>query len=119
MQTMQFAVRLAAALTVIVIAAWIGRHLPKVGGLIATMPLTTLIVMLWLYSERPGDLAQMRDYTLGVLWGIGPSVLFFIVAYLCFRRQIGLAGTLCASFGAWLLGAALHVWLLHGFRTHA
>jgi len=114
---MQFLIRLAAAVAVIVLATQVGRALPKVGGLIATMPLTTLIVMLWLYSERPGDFAQMRNYTLGVLWGIGPSVMFFIVAFLCFRKQVSLPATLCASFGAWLAGAALHVWLLHGFRT--
>lgn len=116
---MQFVVKLAAAIAVIVFCSQIGRTFPKVAGLIATMPLTTLIVMLWLYSDRPGDLVQMRDYTVAVLYGIAPSVLFFVVAYVCFRRGVRLPVTLCAGFAAWLVGAGLHIYLLHGFRPRA
>jgi len=41
--------------------------------------------------------------------------MFFLVAYLCFRRQVALPVTLGAAFAAWLAGAAAHVYLLHGF----
>jgi uncharacterized membrane protein (GlpM family) len=83
------------------------------------MPLMTLIVMLWIWSDRPGDFDRVRNYTVGVLFGIGPNILFFIVAYLCLRRHVSLPITLCASFAAWLLGAAVHLWLLHGLRPQA
>jgi uncharacterized membrane protein (GlpM family) len=101
------------------LARQLGRAFPKVAGLIATMPLTTLIVMLWLYSDRPGDLVQMRDYTVAVLYGIAPSVQFFVVAYVCFRRGVRVPVTLCAGLEEWLVGAGLHLWLLHGFRPRA
>ena len=114
---MQFAVKLAISVAVIVLCSQVGRAFPKAAGLIATMPLTTLIVMLWLYADHPGDLARMRDYTLAVLWGIGPSVLFYAVAYVCLRKQVALPAALCAGFAAWLVGAAAHVYLLHGFSA--
>ena len=80
---------------------------------IAVMPLTGLIVLLWLYTEAPGNFNLMTEYTKGALWGIVPSILFFLVALMCFRRQLSLWIVLCASFAVWLIGAFIHQWLLN------
>lgn len=109
---MQFAVKLLLTNVIIIACTQIGRKFPTLGGLIATMPLTSLLVLLWLHSDNPGDTRLMTDYTRGVLWGIVPTILFFVVALICFRRQLPLPLVLSASFGSWLVGAALHQWLL-------
>jgi hypothetical protein len=77
------------------------------------MPLTGLIVLLWLYTDKPQDFALMAEYTKGALWGIGPSILFFVVAFICFRKHLSLWIVLCASFGVWLVAAFIHQWLLN------
>jgi F0F1-type ATP synthase assembly protein I len=105
---MDFVLKLLAANVVIVTCAQIGRRSPALGGLIATMPLTTLIVMLWLYSDKPGDPGLMVSYTRGVLWGIFPSLAFYAVASVCLRKGLPFPLVLLASFGVWLLGAFLH-----------
>jgi uncharacterized membrane protein (GlpM family) len=76
------------------------------------MPLTGLIVLVWLYLDNPGNFALMTDYTKGVLWGIIPTILFFLVAFVCFQKQLPLWMVLCASFAVWLIGAFFHQWLL-------
>jgi uncharacterized membrane protein (GlpM family) len=76
------------------------------------MPLTGLIVLLWLYSDDPGNYDLMTRYSRGALWGILPSILFFLVAYLCFSRHLPLSITLPVSFGVWVVGALLHYWLV-------
>lgn len=108
---MQFAVKLLLTNLIIIACTQIGRKFPTM-ELIATMPLTSLLVLLWLYSDNPGDSRLMTDYTRGVLWGIIPTVLFFAVALVCFRRQWPLPLVLSVSFAAWLAGAAVHQWLL-------
>jgi uncharacterized membrane protein (GlpM family) len=109
---MQFTLKLILSNLVIIACTQIGRKFPTLGGLIATMPLTSLLVLLWLYSDNPGDFRLMTDYTRGVLWGIIPTILFFAMALYCFRRQLPLSLVLSASFGFWLVGAAVHQWLL-------
>ena len=109
---MQFAFKLLISLCVIAFCTWVGRRQPSLAGLIAVMPLTGLLVMLWLYSDKPGDYAAMTRYCKGAVWGIVPSILFFLVALLCFRRQLPLWIVLCASFAVWLAGAFVHQWLL-------
>ena len=109
---MRFAIKLLISVCVIAFCAQIGRKLPTLAGLIAVMPLTGLIVLVWLYRENPGNFDLMTEYTKGALWGIVPSVLFFLVAFICFRRHLPFWLVLCASFAVWLIGAFVHQWLL-------
>jgi len=109
---MQFFFRLLISITIIIICAQIGKRFPTLGGLIATMPLTGLIVLVWLYSENPGNRKLMVSFTKGALWGIAPSILFFCVAYFCFKKEFPLSLVLLLSFGCWLIGAVLHQWFL-------
>ena len=109
---MQFFLKLVITNLIIIFCTLIGRRSPTLGGLIATMPLTSLLVLVWLYADNPGDYRLMTDYTRGVLWGIIPTILFFAVVYMCFRRQFALPLVLSAGFGVWLAGALVHQWLL-------
>ncbi len=110
---MRFFIKLSISLCVIVLCTQIGRKLPTLAGLIAVMPLTGLIVLLWLYSDSPGNFDLMIRYCTGALWGIIPSILFFLVAFACFRKHLALWIVLSASFAVWLIAAAIHQLLLH------
>jgi uncharacterized membrane protein (GlpM family) len=109
---MHFLIKLSIAVAVIILCTQIGKKSPSLGGLIATMPLTGLIVLIWLYSDNPGDYDLITGYTKGALWGIFPSILFFLVAFLCFSKHLSLPVVLSFSFGVWLIGAFIHQWLL-------
>lgn len=109
---MRFVIKLLISVCVIIFCAQIGRKMPTLAGLIAVMPLTGLIVLIWLYADNPQDFALMTEYTKGALWGIVPSVLFFLVAFFCFRKHMPLWIVLCSSFAVWIVGAFVHQWLL-------
>jgi len=109
---LRFAIKLLISLLVILLATQIGRKVPTLAGLIAVMPLTSLLVLLWLYWDHPRDFALMTQYCSGALLGIIPTILFFLTALFCFRRHLPLWAVLSASFAVWLLGAFVHQWLL-------
>jgi F0F1-type ATP synthase assembly protein I len=109
---MQFWLKLAVSLGVIVTCARIGGKMPTLGGLIATMPLTSLIVLLWLASDHPGDQRLLQEYTEGVLWGIIPTILFFGAVLVGLHRGWSLSAVLGAGFAVWLAGALVHQYLL-------
>ena len=79
---MRFVIKLLVSMGVIVFCTQIGRKLPTLAGLIAVMPLTGFIVLVWLYLDNPGDFTLLIQYTKGALWGILPSILFFLIAFL-------------------------------------
>lgn len=107
-----FFLKLALSNLIIIICVLIGRRFPTLGGLIATMPLTSLIVLIWLASDNPGDIGLIGNYTKGVLWGIIPTIAFFAAAYICLRRGMGLPTALLVGGAFWLGGALMHQWLL-------
>ncbi|HDZ77238.1 MAG TPA: DUF3147 family protein [Candidatus Omnitrophica bacterium] len=109
---MQFLAKLFITISIIIVCARIGKQFPTLAGLIATMPLTGLIILIWLYSDNPGNFNLMKDYTRGALWGIIPSALFFISAYFLFRREISIGFVIGISFAIWLIAAFIHQWFL-------
>ncbi|HUU16257.1 MAG TPA: DUF3147 family protein [Sedimentisphaerales bacterium] len=109
---MRFAIKLLISVCVIAFCAQIGRRLPTLAGLIAVMPLTGLIVLVWLYLDNPGNFNLITEYTKGALWGILPTILFFLTAFLCFHKKLSLWIVLCASFAVWLVAAFIHQLLL-------
>ena len=62
---MQFFLKLSISIAIIVFCSQVGRKFPSFAGLIATMPLTGLLILIWLYSDNPGDYVKMNYYTKG------------------------------------------------------
>lgn len=111
-EDMEFVVKLLISMAIIIVCTQIGRRFPSVSGLIATMPLVSVIILVWIYSDNPGNFKLMEDFTKAALWGIVPSILFFLVAYACFVKHYPIGIVLSASFATWLLGAFIHQMLL-------
>ena len=109
---MRFFWKLLLANVAILASVQVGRRFPAAAGLIATMPLTTLVVLVWLHSEAPSDQELLLSYTRGVLWGILPSVAFFLAALWFFHRRVPFGAALGLSSGVWLLGAFAHRWFV-------
>ena len=107
-----FLLKLAAANLIIIACVLLGKRIPSLGGLIATMPLTSLIVLAWLATDRPGDGVLISGYIKGALWGLVPTGAFFAAAFLCLRKGMGLPAALGMGGALWLGGALLHQWLL-------
>lgn len=109
---MQFIVKLLISNLIIILCVWLGKRHPSFAGLVATMPLTSLIVLLWLYSENPSDTRFLPGYVSGVFFGVIPTMLFFGAAWLCLRKGFQLPASLAVSFAVWIAAAALHQLLL-------
>jgi len=109
---MKFFIKLLISISIIILCTQIGKKVPTLAGLIATAPITSLIVLLWLYSDNRGDFVLMTDFTKGVLWGIIPTILFFAAAYLCFRKQFAIGTVLGVSSAVWFAAAVVHQLIL-------
>lgn len=109
---MQVLLKITLSIIIILVATAIAKKFPSAAGLIAVMPLTGALVLVWIYLENKGNAEVMQAFAKGALWGILPSILFFLVALLCFKKQVSLPGVLASSFGIWLLAAIVHQWVL-------
>ncbi len=109
---MQTLIKVAVSVGIILLATTIAKRFPSAAGLVGVMPLTGALVLVWVYLENRGDLAVMKHFTEGALWGMLPTVLFFLVAFFCFRKEFALPTVLLFSFAAWFAAACIHQWVL-------
>jgi uncharacterized membrane protein (GlpM family) len=109
---MQILIKAILSVIIILVATAIGKKLPSAAGLIGVMPLTGALVLVWMYLENKGNPEIMQDFAKGALWGILPSILFFLVAFICFKKQMSLPFVLVSSFGVWIAAAIAHQWML-------
>ena len=85
----------------------LAKRFPSTGGLIAAMPLTTLLVLIWLYVDT-GDYQLAATFTRSVLFAIIPTIFFFITALFLFRRGVPFVAVLFLSFVVFAAAALIH-----------
>ncbi|UCG39174.1 MAG: DUF3147 family protein [bacterium] len=106
-----FLVKVLVSAFIIAGVSELAKRMPSLGGLIAAMPLTTLLSLIWLYVDT-GDYQLAHTFTRSVLFAIVPTVLFFMAALFLFRRGTGFVTLLVLSFVVFLGAAAVHQYLL-------
>lgn len=79
-----------AALSGIIVAAVseIARRYPGWGGLVASLPLTSLLAMIWLYRDS-GDPEKVAELAGSTFWFILPSLPLFIGLPWLLRSGLG------------------------------
>ena len=79
-----------AAVSGLIVAAVseIARRYPGWGGLVASLPLTSLLAMLWLYRDT-GDPGRVAELSVSTMWFFLPSIPLFIALPLLIRSGIG------------------------------
>ena len=102
-----------AALSGAIVAAVseIARRYPGWGGLVASLPLTSLLAMMWLYRDS-GAPERVAELSMSTFWFFLPSVPLFVILPTLIRSGVPfwasmalvVAGTL-ALYAAWFWAA--------------
>ena len=79
-----------AAISGVIVAAVseIARRYPGWGGLVASLPLTSLLAMLWLWRDT-SNAERVAALSVSTIWFIVPSVPLFIALPLLLRSGLG------------------------------
>lgn len=81
----------------------VSRRYPGLGGLIASLPLVSVIGMIWLWHDT-GDIERMADHATGTFWFVLPSLPMFLLIPALIKRGLGF-------YPALLVGCALTICL--------
>lgn len=113
----QFLLKVLISAFVVAGAAELGRRSSVAGALLASLPLTSLLAMIWLWRDGAPP-AQIADFAGSILWLVLPSLLLFVVTPLMLRAGYGFWPSLGAGCAACVAGYAVGVWTLQ-LWTHA
>ena len=88
----------------IALASTVARRQPNLGALIVSLPLVSVLSMIWLWRDVP-DPENMARHVQSTFWYIVPTMPMFLIIPLLLRRGVG--------FWPSLLGGCLLTILLY------
>ncbi|MFN0220063.1 MAG: DUF3147 family protein [Hyphomicrobium sp.] len=79
-------VAVTAALVVAISEA--AKRSTALGGVIASLPLTSLLAFIWLYGET-GETAKVAELSRSIFWYVLPSLVLFITLPIMLSHGVG------------------------------
>lgn len=107
----QFWWKAAITLAIVLVASALARRQGWVGALIASLPLTSLLVLGWLYAETR-DTARVAALSMDIFWFVLGSLPFFLVLALALRQSWNIGIAMAAATVTGFAGVTLVQYLL-------
>ena len=90
------AIKAALSGILIAIISEVAKRYPGFGGLIASLPLVSVLGMIWLWRDRP-DAANMAAHAEATFWFVLPSLPMFLMIPAMLRHGVGVWAALAAG----------------------
>ena len=102
-------IKAAVSGVIVALVSEIARRYPGWGGLLASLPLTSLLAILWLWRDT-GDVERVAGLSIGAFWFVLPSLPLFAVLPFLLRSGIGFWASLALVVAGTLALYALMFW---------
>jgi hypothetical protein len=111
---LQYVIKIAVTSVLVVAISEASKRSVLLGAALASLPLTSILAMVWLYGET-GDTAKVAGLATGILWLVLPSLILFVALPVLLQRGVGFYPSLaiaCAltAAGYWAMIVVLARW---------
>ena len=96
---------------IVLIVSEVARRNPGLGGLIASLPLVSILAIIWLWRDT-NDISRIADHAEATFWFVLPSLPMFLVFPALLRYGAGFWIALVASCLLTIALYSLTLWLL-------
>ena len=111
---MEFVVKtIISALIIAGISELAKRYVP-IAAILASLPLTSILAMIWLYRDTK-DTQKISRLSTEIFWAVLPSLLFFLVLPFLLKGGIKFPWALLMSCGVMFLGYTIYIFVLGRF----
>lgn len=108
--------KIIASAIVIGVVTEISRRFPSHGGIIAALPLVSLLSIIWLYVQGE-ETATLSKFALGVLWGFPATAVMLVLVYLGLQKSFHLFIAIGFGISGWLIFLFVQSQVLKYIRT--
>jgi hypothetical protein len=93
---MYFIAKAALSGVIIALVSEIAKRNPTFGALVASLPLISLLAMIWLWRET-GDTVRIASHAQATFWYVLPSLPMFLLLPMMLRAGVGFWPSLLAG----------------------
>lgn len=105
------AVKIAIAACTIAFASWLSGKRPDLAGFIIALPLSTMLVLAFSYTEYKDPEAAVK-FAVSILAAIPMSLLFFVPFLLAKKIAMPFWGMYAAGVGLIIIGYFIHQFIM-------
>lgn len=99
---MYVVMKILVSAVVIGIVSEIAKRFPTYGGIVAALPLVSLLSIIWLYFQ--GEHTEtLSKFSLGVLWGFPATAILLLIVYVSLKNSIPLFLSIGLGIGGWVI----------------
>lgn len=113
---MQFLIKTVVSALLIATIATVSKKLPTLGAIIASLPLTSILAMIWLYQDTR-DVSKIIDLSYSIFWIVIPSLIFFIILPIFLKKHINFYLSLLCSSIIMIVSYYIYIAILKYFKV--
>ena len=107
-------IKIITSAAIIGIVTEIARRYPVYGGVIAALPLISILSIIWLTIQ--GETTQhINKFTLGVLLGLPATIVMLFVIYVALKQSMHLIIAISLGVIAWCIFLAAQKYIMETF----
>jgi uncharacterized membrane protein (GlpM family) len=95
-QAMHFIIKTVISALIISLVSEVSKKYPFFGGIIVSLPVTSILALMWLYTDT-GDKNKVVDLSNSIALMIIPSLVFFISFSILIRHNVRIQYSLILS----------------------
>jgi hypothetical protein len=103
-------IKAALSGVIVAVVSEVAKRYPGFGALIASLPLVSLLGMIWLWRDKP-DVANMASHVEATFWFVLPSLPMFLVIPWMLRHGIAFWPTVLAGCALTILLYLTMIWI--------
>ncbi|MBI4115854.1 MAG: DUF3147 family protein [Candidatus Omnitrophica bacterium] len=111
---MQIIIKGIISAVIIVGVAEIAKRYTPIAAILASLPMTSILAMIWLYHDTR-DSQKVIDLSLGIFWAVLPSFLFFITLPLLLKSGIRFGWAMFLSCLIMFMGYSIYALIMSRF----
>ena len=103
-------IKAAISGVIVAIVSEVAKRYPGFGALIASLPLVSVLGMIWLWRDKP-DIPNMAAHVEATFWFVLPSLPMFLLIPLLLRQGVGFWVALVAGCALTIALYLLMTWM--------
>lgn len=107
-------IKIISSAAIIGIVTELARRFPLYGGIVAALPLISILSIIWL-TVQGEPTRNINTFTLGVLAGFPATAFMLLVIYISLKQSLHLALAIPLGIVAWAIFLTAQKYIFDGF----
>ncbi|MBK8943639.1 MAG: DUF3147 family protein [Ignavibacteriae bacterium] len=113
----QYIIKILVSAFLIVAVSEVSKRSSLIGGILASLPLVSVLAIIWLYIETK-DIQKISNLSTSIFWLVIPSLSFFIILPILLKTKLDFYLALVISIAIMIVLYYLMIFILSKFNIH-